>query len=109
MKDDQQNVPLPVATVEALTSAVVTLQSGFTIMQNTLASNTEANKELNQSVKDLRQEMSQTYVRKDVLEPTLETMKAQIKQHNEWFTWAVRIVISLVIVAIVGGVLVSGK
>lgn len=64
--------------------------------------------ELTVAVKELKAYAETTYVRKDVLDPTLAAMRDDIKEHSEWITWATRIVLALVIVAVVGTVIVTG-
>lgn len=54
-----------------------------------------------------RIEMNTTFVRKDVLEPQLQSMREDIDSHSEIFTWLARIVIGLVVVALVGLVIVQ--
>lgn len=95
--------------VDALQLAVNSLQTTLITMEHAVTSNASSTRDLNESVKGLRTEMAQTYVRKDVLEPTLETLKANVKEHDDWITWVTRIVLALVLVAVVGGVIVTGK
>jgi hypothetical protein len=64
-------------------------------------------KELQQLPEKLRTENEKTYVRKDVLEPTLEGMKGAIDRHDNWLTWAQRLVLGAVGLAVLGLVLVS--
>lgn len=52
-------------------------------------------------VNQLRVEISQTYVRKDVLDPQLVDIRADIKTHDDWLIWASRIVVGLVITAVI--------
>lgn len=96
-------------TVVTLQGVVTSLQTTLVMMENAITNNTNSTRDLTQTVKDLRAEMSKDYVRKDVLEPTLEGIKTNVKEHDDWITWVTRIVLSLVVVAIVGGVLVTGK
>ncbi|MFS3128666.1 hypothetical protein ACLM5J_09700 [Nocardioides sp. Bht2] len=70
--------------------------------------NTAANHELKTGLNELRQEMKDTYVRKDVLNPTLKAMTDDIDSNSDWIRWATRIVLALVIAAVVGLVLASG-
>jgi hypothetical protein len=70
-----------------------------------LASAIEA---LTSVVNELRVEISQTYVRKDVLDPQLVDIKADIQGHQDWLTWGSRIIIALVIVTVVGAAFKMG-
>jgi chromosome segregation ATPase len=97
------------ATVAALQEAVNTMQTTLVMVNNAITNNTNSTQSLNESVKDLRTQMSKEYVRKDVLEPTLETIKANVKEHDDWITWVTRIVLSAIIIAVIGGVIVTGK
>lgn len=58
--------------------------------------------ELNQTLKALPRDIAATYVRADVLEPRLRNIEDDVKQHGDWLTWAQRIVIGAVIVALLG-------
>lgn len=78
-------------------------------LQTTVQLNISSQRELSQTMKDLRSEIATTYVRKDVLDPTLEAIKQDVRAHGEWITWAMRIVLALVITAVVGAVLVTGR
>lgn len=73
-----------------------------------LASNTAAQQELKTIVQGMQQEVKDTYVRKDVLVPTLKAMSDDIDSNSDWIRWATRIVLALVIAAVVGLVLASG-
>lgn len=64
--------------------------------------------EFTTSVDALRHSMDQTYVRKDVIEPRLIAMERDTQENAAWITWAQRIVLSLVITAVVGTVLIQG-
>lgn len=62
----------------------------------------------------LRTELSENYVRKDVLEPRLGAVEADVKEHADWLKWAQRIVLALVITALVvfalnGGTVIPAK
>lgn len=95
--------------VHAMQETMATLQSALITVEHAVNVNTTANTELNNSVRELRTEMSLTYVRKDVLEPTLENIRTEVKEHSDWITWAMRIVISVIIVAVLGTVVITGK
>lgn len=97
------------AAVDALQTAVVSLQTTLITMEHAVTTNASSTRDLNETVKGLRTEMAQTYVRKDVLEPMLEGIKLNVKEHDDWITWVTRIVISAVIIAVIGGVIVTGK
>jgi len=71
-------------------------------------------RDLNGTITALRQEMSATYVRKDVLEPQLKalvtadaTLATEVKRHADWLTWAQRLVIGTVILAVLALVVVQ--
>lgn len=62
-----------------------------------------------------RVEMAATYVRQDVLDPTLAAIttalagvQEKVKGHSEAFTWIVRIVIAAVVLALLAMVLRQG-
>lgn len=63
---------------------------------------------LDRTIDGLRQEMASTYVRKDVLEPTLLEFRKDLDSHDNWLTWAQRIVIGAVLLALVGLVIYQG-
>lgn len=74
----------------------------------------ELTNELRQLPEKLRAENEKTYVRKDVLEPTLSGISkaianndSAIKRHDDWLTWAQRLIIGAVGLAVLGLVLVS--
>lgn len=69
---------------------------------------TTSQRELSDTMKELRTEISTIYVRKDVLDPTLKAITDDVNAHGEWITWATRIVIALVIAAVVGLALTQG-
>lgn len=93
----------------AMQTAMNTLQAALITMENSVTNNTNANDKLSEEVKELRSDMSKTYVRKDVLDPTLETLKSSVKSHDDWIIWVTRIVVAAVLVAVIGGVVVTGK
>lgn len=55
----------------------------------------------------LRAEFAETYVRKDVLGPQLTEIRNDIKGHDNWLTWAQRLLIGAVIVALLSLVIVQ--
>lgn len=69
---------------------------------------TQSLRDLTNEVRGLRGEIADTYVRKDVLAPQLDGIRATLAAHSGWFTWAGRIVVGLVIVALVTLVLSGG-
>lgn len=71
------------------------------------ASMRELTRELQQLPEKLRMENEKTYVRKDVLEPTLAGILSVIERHDNWLTWAQRLVLGSVGLAVLGLVLVS--
>lgn len=70
--------------------------------------NTNAQREQSVALEKLRNEIATTYVRQDVLTPTLKALEDDIKSHSEWITWATRIVLALVIAAVVGLAITQG-
>lgn len=69
---------------------------------------TQALRDLTAGVEKLRDDMDVIYVRKDVLEPQLKEIRGDIASHSDWLTWAQRIVIAAVILALLGLVLYQG-
>lgn len=65
-------------------------------------------RELSTTIKELRIEMATTYVRKDVLEPTLDRMQDTLDNHSSWLTWGGRLVLGVVFLALLAGVIVQG-
>lgn len=59
-------------------------------------------------VEDLVREVRSDYVRKDVMDATINAIRDDVKSHADWITWAQRIVLALVIAAVVGAVLTNG-
>lgn len=57
---------------------------------------------LTKTIDSFRIEMASTYVRQDVYERDLDNIKDDVEKHDEWLTWALRIVVGLVITALVG-------
>lgn len=62
-----------------------------------------------------RVEMAATYVRQDVLDPTLaaittamEALQEKVKGHSEAFNWIARIVIGAVVLALIAVVIKQG-
>lgn len=64
-------------------------------------------RDLTTTIKDLRVEMSSTYVRKDVIEPQLAEIRSDIASHSDWLLWAQRIIIGAVVVALLALVIVQ--
>lgn len=69
---------------------------------------TQALNRLASGVDELRKDMDKTYVRKDVLDPQLNEIRGDIDRHADWLTWAQRIVIGAVVLALLGLVLYQG-
>lgn len=69
---------------------------------------TRALRDLTTGVEKLREDMDATYVRKDVLEPKLDTINSTLKSHGDWLTWAQRIVLGAVLIALVALVISQG-
>lgn len=64
---------------------------------------------LDRTIETFQGHVDATYVRKDVLEPRIRDLEKDIAAHQEWFTWAVRIILAVVILALLGAVIVQGK
>lgn len=63
---------------------------------------------LDRTIDSLRGFVETTYVRKDVLNPQLETIRDRLATHDGWFTWGVRIVLGVVIVGLLTLLFASG-
>ena len=63
---------------------------------------------LDRTIENLRKEMASTYVRQDVYERDLANIREDVKQHGDWLTWAQRIVIGAVLLALLGLVVYQG-
>lgn len=68
---------------------------------------TKSLQDLTSTIKDLRTEMSSTYVRKDVLEPQLSEIRKDVAQHGTYFDWIVKTVGAVIILALLGTILVQ--
>lgn len=68
---------------------------------------TQSLQNLNNTIKELRVEMSSTYARKDVIVPRLETIENAVKAHGSYFRWIVQLVVGAVLLALLGLVLVQ--
>lgn len=86
----------------------IELRHALDRLETAVTASVRAQVELSETIKDLRTEIKDTYVRKDVLAPTLNGLEEKVKSHGDWMTWANRIVLALVIVSVVGAVLVQG-
>lgn len=63
---------------------------------------------LDRTIETFQSHVDLTYVRKDVIEPRLRDLEKDVATHQEWFTWGVRLVLGVVILALLGAVLVQG-
>lgn len=70
---------------------------------------------LTATLDQLRQEMKDTYVRKDVLGPTLDTIRNDVSEVRrdvdeliDWKTWVLRLVVGFVVLALLGAVIYAG-
>lgn len=63
---------------------------------------------LDRTLNALPREMAAIYVRTDVLEPRLKNIEAEVKEHGDWLTWAQRIVIGAVILALISLIIYTG-
>lgn len=86
----------------------VNLERALHELKIAVATGTQVQKDLSTTIKELRGEIASTYVRQDVLSPTLDAIRDDVKSHGEWITWATRIVLALVIAAVVGFVISQG-
>lgn len=58
--------------------------------------------DLTTAVKGLESKVEAIYVRKDVLDPQVASMKEDIKELQEWLKWILRIVLAIVVAAVLG-------
>lgn len=65
-------------------------------------------RDLTRTLDQLRSEMASTYVRKDVLEPTLLDLRKDVDTHSKWFTWIVQTVGAVIIVGLLGLLFYTG-
>ena len=63
---------------------------------------------LDRTIEVFQAKVESTFVRQDVLEPRLRDLEKDVEQHQEWFTWGVRLILGIVILALLGAVLVQG-
>lgn len=63
---------------------------------------------LDRTVSALPDKMADTYARKDVVEPRFRAVEEDVAKVQDWMTWAQRLVLGLVFVALLGAVLVQG-
>lgn len=63
---------------------------------------------LRKEISSLRSTIETTYVRKEIFEEVRKGQDEDIEAIREWQTWAIRIVLGLVLVAMVSAVLVGG-
>lgn len=85
------------------------LQRAVHELRTALTASTESQRELSMTLKELRHEISQTYVRKDVYEAErksdskeLDEVRADVTSIKGWGVWAIRIIGAVIIVAILG-------
>lgn len=57
---------------------------------------------LDRTVDNLPDKIAETYARKDVLEPRLKGIETVLGKHDDWLTWALRIVVGAVILSLLG-------
>lgn len=84
------------------------LERAIDELKMTVANSILSQNELSSTLKELRLEISTTYVRKDVLDPTLSALKDDVQAHDDWIVWAQRIVLGLVIAAVIGFAFATG-
>src|SRR4051794_39429831 len=63
---------------------------------------------LDGTISELRKDISDNYVRKDVINPQLAGMQKQIDGHSSWMTWVGRIIIGTVMAALLYLVVAHG-
>lgn len=63
---------------------------------------------LDKTIERFQEQTATTYARKDVMEPRLAAVEKDVEQIQGWSTWAVRIVLGAIIVALLGLVLAQG-
>ena len=68
----------------------------------------ESLEKLDRTMSVLQERMEATYVRKDVLDPALRALQEDVTEVREWQTWALRIVVGAVLLALLGAVLAQG-
>ncbi|MCL2542750.1 MAG: hypothetical protein FWE71_09890 [Nocardioidaceae bacterium] len=71
------------------------------------ASLDRAMRDLTTEVKGLRGEIADVYARKDVIEPRLDNLEADIKKHGDYWDWLVKLVCGAVILALLSVVIVQ--
>lgn len=64
-------------------------------------------RDLTAEIKELRAEFASTYARKDVIEPRIADVEADVKRHGDYFEWIVKTVVGAVVLALLGLVLVQ--
>lgn len=64
-------------------------------------------RDLTAEIKELRAEFASTYARKDVIEPRIADVEADVARHGDYFEWIVKIVVGAVALALLGLVLVQ--
>jgi hypothetical protein len=69
-------------------------------LQNTIS-------RLDRTLESFRQEIGNVYARKDVVDPALRDIKEDLEEVKGWITWAQRIVLAAVMLAMLGAVLVQ--
>lgn len=66
---------------------------------------TQAMRDLTQEMMRVRQEIAATYVRQDVFTEVVGGLRDDVKRHDDWLTWAQRIVLGVVLLAVLGVVI----
>jgi hypothetical protein len=64
--------------------------------------------EMSRTLDTLRLESAAVYARKDVIDPRLQDIQGDLDEVKGWITWAQRIVLGAVLLALLGAVLVQG-
>lgn len=82
--------------------------SNLPVTQRDAARLEAAIRDLTESMNGLASKIEATYVRKDVLEPQIESIVNAIKAHSSYWTWLVRLVVGAVIIGLIGLLIASG-
>lgn len=76
---------------------------------------TQSIRDLTNELRELRNDIAETYVRKDVIDPTLKlvtdaiaAVSGRVSKLESGMNWVIRLVLSVVIVAVLGLVITKG-
>lgn len=62
---------------------------------------------LDRTLVDFRKDMEAIYARKDVVDPRMADLRQDVEEVKGWITWAQRLVLAAVMLAMLGAVLVQ--